>query len=116
MGAITMHMTSDKTAVSPGDEITVHVDVDNSRTGHKMPTGSAELRVLLLDLKATAGNTIIPVPASSEAETDTYDIAGRFDDAILKKEIPEGSPFVLMKKGYRRFFPIMQFLLFLTTV
>ncbi len=48
-GAIQLDIQVDKLTVHPGKEIIVVVDVDNSRSGHKLPTGSAELRLLYLD-------------------------------------------------------------------
>ncbi|GBD96177.1 MAG TPA: hypothetical protein ENG83_06590 [Nitrospirae bacterium] len=92
-GALTLTMEIDKTTASPGDEIMIDVFVDNSRTGHKMPSGSAELRLLFLDLNASVGDNVISIPAGSDMKTDMYDVSGKgkFDDQILAKGILKGS-------------------------
>lgn len=91
-GVITLHMETEKPLVSPGDEITIYIFVDNSRTGHKMPSGSADLRQLWLELEASNGDKIIPIPALP-AGADTYDVAGKgpFDQEILGEDIPKGT-------------------------
>ncbi len=78
---------------SAGGEITVEVLVDNSKTGHKMPTGSAELRLLWLDLKAVVGGKVITVPIGPDAEAEGYGVSGRgrFDREVLGDDVPEGS-------------------------
>lgn len=82
---------------SPGDEITVTVLVDNARTGHKMPSGSADLRLLWLELKAYIGEETIkaiPIAASSVVEGQSaYDVTGQgiFDKDILRRDIPAGN-------------------------
>lgn len=92
-GALTLTMEIDKTTVSPGNEITIDVFVDNSRTGHKMPSGSAELRLLFLDLNASVGDKVISIPAGSDLKTDMYDVSGKgkFDNQILADDILKGS-------------------------
>lgn len=78
-----------KQTVAPGDKITFNVLVNNAKTGHKMPSGSAELRLLLLDVRAKIGNMAVSVPAISRRP---YDVTGngRLDQRILGKNIPEG--------------------------
>ena len=91
-GVITLHMETKKPIVSPGDEITIYIFIDNSRTGHKMPSGSADLRQLWLELEACNGDMIISVPALSLG-VDTYDVTGKgpFDQEILGEDIPKGT-------------------------
>lgn len=94
-GALTLDMKLDmKTqghAPRPGSEITVNIYVDNSKTGHRMPSGSAELRLLYLDLSAAYGDRSIPVPAVTRT-TGMYDVSGkgRFDAYILGSGFPDG--------------------------
>lgn len=96
VGSLALEIETDSTA-SPGDEITVNVLVDNSRTGHKMPSGSADLRLLWLELKAYIGEKTIktiPIAASSNIKGQrAYDVTGRgaFDKEILRQDIPEGN-------------------------
>ncbi len=88
---LVISVESGSAAVSPGDEIIIRVAVDNSLTGHKMPSGSADLRQLWLELVANTGDKKMLIPAQSTGP-DTYDVAGkgRFDDEILGSDIPAG--------------------------
>lgn len=90
-GAIQLDIQVDESTVAAGKEIMVYVDVDNSRSGHKMPTGSAELRLLYLDFVAEVGGRIIPIAANS-LDKEMYDISGKgkFDSAVLGNDIPAG--------------------------
>ncbi len=90
-GALTLDMETAEPAARPGSEITINIYVDNSRTGHKMPSGSAELRLLYLDLNAYSGNKTVSVPAATRT-TGMYDVAGkgRFDDSVLGSGFPAG--------------------------
>lgn len=92
-GAITLKIEINDADISPGDDITIDVIVDNSRTGHKMPSGSAELRVLVLQLRSVIGDKVITVPASSYMKTDMHDVAGegKFDKFVLGKDVPHKS-------------------------
>jgi hypothetical protein len=91
-GVITVAIETQRPTVSPGDDVTITVLVDNSRTGHKMPSGSKELRHLWLEVTAQHGDRVISIPAYS-AGVGPYDVAGKgpYDREILEKDIPEGS-------------------------
>jgi hypothetical protein len=91
-GIMKVTIEADKTTASPGDVLRIDVLVDNSKTGHKMPSGSKELRQLWLELSAINGEKVIRIPASSTAE-GSFDVSGmgRFDREILADDIPEGS-------------------------
>jgi hypothetical protein len=67
------------------------VNVDNSRSGHKLPTGSAELRLLYLDLVAEINGKTIPLTTNS-LDKGRNDIAGKgkFDAAVLGSDVPDG--------------------------
>ncbi|NOZ68300.1 MAG: hypothetical protein GXP46_03450 [Deferribacteres bacterium] len=90
-GALTLDMGTEVQAARPGSEITVTVYVDNSKTGHRMPSGSAELRLLYLDIYAGYGDRRIPLPAVTKT-TSMYDVSGkgRFDGSILGDGFPPG--------------------------
>ncbi len=89
---ITLTIETERPVASPGDEIILHVLVDNSKTGHKMPSGSKELRLLWLELAAYNRNKKVPIPAVT-AGAGTYDVSGKgpFDREILGEDIPKGS-------------------------
>jgi hypothetical protein len=91
-GVITLNMETKKPLASPGDEIIIYIFIDNSRTGHKMPSGSADLRQLWLELEACNGDMIMSIPALSLG-VDTYDVTGKgpFDQEILGEDIPKGT-------------------------
>lgn len=83
-------------ALDSGGLFPFAVLVNNERTGHKMPSGSSDLRFMWLVVTATAADgTKIPflphtaVPGSS----DYYSIAGASPDdaAILANDVPAGS-------------------------
>lgn len=90
MGALTLAIETVQSAVSAGDEITIHVTVDNSRTGHKMPSGNIELRLLWLDIRAYTGDKAIQVAADSHS---VYDVAGNgpLDNEMISSDIPDGN-------------------------
>lgn len=95
VGAIAAVIEPDRSVASPGEAVTVRVLVDNTRTGHKMPSGSADLRQLWLSLEVSGGGRIQAIPAvSARTESfEAYDVAGlgRFDQEILRADIPRGS-------------------------
>jgi len=92
MGAINLKLKGRQFRLRPGMEMVLYVDVDNSRSGHKLPTGSAELRLLYLDLVATVNGKAIHIPANS-LNREKFDVAGKgkFDAAVLGQGIPAGS-------------------------
>ncbi|MBI3593071.1 MAG: hypothetical protein HY099_06300 [Nitrospirae bacterium] len=99
VGALTLTVETGRVNASPGNETTVNVLVNNSRTGHKFPSGSADIRLLWLDIKAYAGDKPVPVTVS-DAGADTYGLTGKgaFDQEILGNDIPDG------KRIYRAVF------------
>lgn len=74
-------------------DMTFQISVNNSKTGHKMPSGSADLRLLWVEVAVHTRDMTIPVPAGSAQGAETYDVAGKgpFDQDILADEIPQGS-------------------------
>ncbi len=97
-GAITLAIE----AIPPKDPqnhtLALNVTVDNSRTGHSMPSGSADLRLLWIEVVVRIGDEPIGHPAvilEPEAlnESSAYSLAGRgkFDSILLGPEVPKGS-------------------------
>jgi hypothetical protein len=91
-GAITVAIAPDGFPVS-GDEVGFRVTVDNRRTGHKMPSGSADLRLLWLDVEADIRGERRVVPAVPGERTGALDVAGmmQLDDDLLGDDVPRGS-------------------------
>jgi hypothetical protein len=78
--------------------LVLDVTVDNSRTGHSMPSGSADLRLLWMEVLVRIGDEPIGQPAVLAEpvaldESSAYSLAGRgrFDSILLGPEIPKGS-------------------------
>jgi hypothetical protein len=78
--------------------IAIDITVDNTRTGHSMPSGSADLRLLWLEVIAHFGDQTLTLPAAvveSETtnETEAYSLVGRgkFDALLIGPEIPKGN-------------------------
>lgn len=72
------------------------IAVNNERSGHKMPSGSSDLRLMWLQVKATAADgSKIPVTLdnTNTAKTDDYGTAGTSQDdaTILGDDVPVGS-------------------------
>jgi hypothetical protein len=83
---------------SQNHTLALSVTVDNSRTGHSMPSGSADLRLLWMEVLVRIGDEPIGQPAviaEPEAldESTAYSLAGRgrFDSILLGPEVPKGS-------------------------
>lgn len=74
-------------------EVTATILVNNRNTGHKMPSGSADLRLLWLEVVLRPDDGSIPVAAVPAAATGIYDVAGNAaeDKEVLGDAIPAGS-------------------------
>ena len=92
-GAITLGIEFERKHEFPGNKIKIEIHVDNSRTGHKMPSGSADLRLLWLTVDAIVGDKVIPIPATSKSKVDDYDVSGLgpFDQEFISADIPKGN-------------------------
>ena len=90
-GAIELDIRVDETGLVPGEKAVIQVLVDNSKSGHKLPTGTAELRMAYLELYAQAGDRIIPLPATS-SDTEMFAVSGssKYDAEFLGKDFPPG--------------------------
>jgi hypothetical protein len=89
IGAITLGIEFERIYEFPGNKIKIDIQVDNSRTGHKMPSGSADLRLLWLTVNATVGDKVISIPATSKS-IEGYDVSGlgSFDQEFIGTDIP----------------------------
>lgn len=97
-GAIELSIEATPVNASQSRIMAIDVTVDNSRTGHSMPSGSADLRLLWLEVTARVGDQILTVPAAgmgSQAadELNLYSRVGygKFDAQLVGPEIPKGS-------------------------
>jgi hypothetical protein len=97
-GAITLAIEATPLKDSQNQTLAFDVTVDNSRTGHSMPSGSADLRLLWMEVLVRIGDQPIGQPAviaEPEAldELNAHSLAGRgrFDSILLGPEIPKGS-------------------------
>lgn len=90
-GAIELDIRVDETGLVPGEKAIIQVLVDNSKSGHKLPTGTAELRLAYLEFSAQAGDRTIPLPASS-LDAEMFDVSGgsKYDAEMLGKDFPQG--------------------------
>ena len=94
IGSIKLKIYPNKTSARPGENVDVTVFVDNRRTGHKMPTGHTEWRVMWLELAINDGERTTNLRAVSQAKNGPeYDVAGqsKWDTEILGNDIPSGS-------------------------
>jgi hypothetical protein len=97
-GALTLGIEAAPLNGVQNHELAIDVTVDNSRTGHSMPSGSADLRLLWLEVRVCIGNDSVGHPAAiaePEAldESSAYSQAGRgkFDSLLVGPEVPKGS-------------------------
>jgi len=92
-GSLSLGIVVEKTVISPGDLLEITVLVDNTKTGHKMPSGSAALRHLWVELEADINGKSFRIPAESRDTETGYALAGGgdFDMEILGNDIPPGS-------------------------
>jgi len=76
-----------------GDSLAVNLKVDNSRTGHKMPSGSVDLRYMWLDVYAQIGGKRVPLSPASLPAAAGYDVMGGHDETdrnVLQEAVPQG--------------------------
>ena len=97
-GAIDLNIEAVPVDDSQSRMLSINVTVDNSRTGHSMPSGSADLRLLWLEVSARVGDRLLDVPASNNEAATTDELSlysragyGKFDAQLVGPEIPKGS-------------------------
>jgi hypothetical protein len=92
--SLKLALVTEPYTVSPGDKMMIHILVDNSGTGHKMPSGSAELRLLWVEVTAYIGDKTIPITALADVKKQSsYAVSGRGkrDSEVLKGDVPDGN-------------------------
>lgn len=92
-GAIALRIGFEPAAAAAGEEVAVVVEVENRRAGHAIPTGSADLRLLWMEVAAAVEGTVTPLAAGPARAGIPHDVAGAgpFDAAILGGDVPAGS-------------------------
>ncbi len=94
-GALEVEVRHTHEALAPGQRVRIEVVVDNSRSGHKMPTGSPELRLLWLEVRVglsdeTATELLRARPANPAQPLDVAQ-ASPWDAEVLGPEVPAGA-------------------------
>jgi len=90
--ALSLDLKIDRESAAPGDEVAVRLEVVNRHAGHSIPTGSADLRLLWLELSVETPGGSVLLPAVTTAPELPYDVAGGGSDAeLLGADVPAGS-------------------------
>jgi hypothetical protein len=92
-GAIQLAFELPEPSAARGDFLEVRLKVDNSRTGHKMPSGSVDLRYMWLDVYAQIGSERLQLSPLNPPASQGYDLIGVHDEmdrAILAEAVPLG--------------------------
>jgi nitrate/TMAO reductase-like tetraheme cytochrome c subunit len=82
-GAVGLRTGKWPTEVPAGRPVTLTLIVDNGNTAHCLPTGSADLRLLWLEVIVKVGGRAIPVPADNRARGTWGAVGENSDDALL---------------------------------
>jgi hypothetical protein len=91
-GAVGLRLSDVPPAVTAGRPFTLFVTVDNSRTAHALPTGSADLRLLWLEVTARIGGRTEVLPAENVARGTWAAVGENSEDAlVLGGDVPPGS-------------------------
>jgi hypothetical protein len=91
-GALGLKLGEPPKGLTAGQSATVTLVVDNGNTAHCLPTGSADLRLLWLEVTARVGDRTIPLPADNRARGTWAAVGENSDDAlILGGDVPIGS-------------------------
>jgi hypothetical protein len=94
IGALSLDIAIDEARVAPAEEMEIQVLVDNSRTGHGMPSGSADLRLMWLELTARHEGKTLTISAASDSSGDLRDFSeASLPDAKipLEDDVPRGT-------------------------
>jgi hypothetical protein len=88
-GAVALAIAPAPAEKGAGRRVAFRVAVDNRKSGHKLPTGSTDLRLLWLEVVARSGDRQIPVPVTGSG----FGLAGQAkeDAKALGKDVPPGS-------------------------
>lgn len=88
-GAVQLELEPGRMPKGANRRLAFLVSVDNRKSGHRLPTGSSDLRVLWLEVGVRAGDRLLPVAAAGK----DAGVAGLWkDDAqLLGKDVAPGS-------------------------
>ena len=94
-GAMEITVRDRRVPLVPGQKLTIEVAVNNSRAGHKMPTGSALLRLLWLEVRVgfsddTVTELLQALPTDAARPLDVA-YASPPDAKILGADVPAGA-------------------------
>ena len=92
-GAMQLAFELPAASAAPGGFLEVRLKVDNSRTGHKMPSGSVDLRYMWLDVYAQIGAERVQLSPVNPPASQGYDLIGAYDEidrTILAGAVPLG--------------------------
>jgi len=91
-GALGLKISGTPATFTAGEPATVTLVVDNGNTAHCLPTGSADLRLLWLEVTARFGDRTITLPADNRARGTWAAVGENSDDAlVLGGDVPAGS-------------------------
>lgn len=94
-GAMAVSVQDRHERLVPGQVVSIEVQVSNARVGHKMPTGSAELRLMWLEVRVgTADDKVTTLLSALPADAARpFDVAGASpsDKASLGADVPAGA-------------------------
>ena len=88
-GAVRLEITPVASAAGSPRRLAFQVAVDNTRSGHRYPTGSIDLRLLWLEVSARVGDRILPVPISDVGPGVAGQ--GKEDARVLRDDVAPGS-------------------------
>jgi hypothetical protein len=103
--ALRLRLVPDRQAAGRGERVGLMVEVENHKAGHAIPTGSTDLRLAWLEVKAAVDGALVPLPAASASgpaasgalstsgAARAWDVAGAEepDRALLGDDLPAGS-------------------------
>ncbi len=91
-GAVGLHLLAPPERVPAGRPFTLLLQVDNSNTAHCLPTGSADLRLLWLEVTAKISGVTVPLAADNRARGTWGAVGENTDDAVvLGGDVPVGA-------------------------
>jgi hypothetical protein len=90
-GVVSLRIELGQHPLEAGRAAEVTVSLDNTRTGHRLPTGSADLRLLWLEVTAQLGDRLVPLPASARVR-GSWSVADEDgDDPLVAGDVAPGS-------------------------
>jgi hypothetical protein len=87
-GAVGLELTA-RVAPAGARRLAIQVAIDNGKSGHRYPTGSADLRLLWLEVTVHGRDRVLPVPCT-EAGAGVAG-QGMADASVLGRDVPPGS-------------------------